>query len=139
MVLAANAERTPAAQYTTTGRDLSGIRPSTWNSSWPRGRCTRAGDGTLLVLVGLADVEPHDAVVVEARLDLVGLGLADGRLGLVQQLSGTGHDDHDLPAGFGGTASPPSLLSCKPYQRGQHSQAGRRGSDRVAGPASALG
>ena len=33
MVFAAKADRTPAAQYTTTGADLSGILPSTWNSS----------------------------------------------------------------------------------------------------------
>ena len=48
-----------------------------------------AGDGALLVLVGFADVEEHDRT--QPRLDLVGRHLGDGRFGLLQQISGSGH------------------------------------------------
>ena len=54
------------------------------------GHVDGAGDRPLLVLVGLADVEQDD--LAEARLDVVGLDLPDDRPGLVDQLSGAGHD-----------------------------------------------
>ena len=62
MVLAAKAERTPPAQYTTTGRGLVGDPALDLELELAAGKVHRPGDRPLLVLVGLADVEAYDPV-----------------------------------------------------------------------------
>ena len=57
------------------------------------GDVQRAGDGALLVLVGLADVEHDGARLLAQLVGLGGVDLADLGLGGVQQLSEVRHDD----------------------------------------------
>ena len=105
---------------------MSGIRPSTWNSSCPRGRWTAPGDGPLLVLVGLADVEQHDVVARGAagprRPGPRGWPTWPGSTALWQWPR-----HHDLPVPVRrhdlSLRSPYRPYQVKPYQRGQHSRA----------------
>ncbi len=55
------------------------------------GQVNGVGDGALLVLVGFADVEERDAAALQQGLRVRGLHLVDGRLRLVQKVSGSGH------------------------------------------------
>ena len=55
------------------------------------GQVHGVGDGALLVLVGLADVEEGHAAPLQQGLRVGLVHLADGRLGLVQKISGCGH------------------------------------------------
>ena len=72
--VAANTERTPPAHMTTTGRDLSVMRPSTCALEMAAGKEHRPGHRTLLELVGLTDVEQCRPVVEQV------LGLGGGHL-----------------------------------------------------------
>ena len=55
------------------------------------GQVDGVGQGALLVLVGLPDVEEGHAAAFQQGLRVGLVHLADGRLGLVQQVSGSGH------------------------------------------------
>ena len=76
----------------------------------------RVGDGALLVLVGLADVQEGHSAPCQQGFRLGRLDLSDGRLGLVQKVSGCGHDQPPVAAGpLTGSES------LKRYQWGRHS------------------
>ena len=91
MVLAAKAERTPAGAVDDDRARLVGELALDLELEVAPGQVDGARDGALLVLVGLADVEEGDAAGLEQRLRVGLLHLADGRLGLVQKISGCGH------------------------------------------------
>ena len=91
MVLAAKAERTPAGAVDDDGRRLVGELPLHLELEVAPGQVDGVGDGALLVLVGLPDVEEGDPAALQQGLRVGRLHLADGRLGLVQQISGCGH------------------------------------------------
>ena len=82
------------------------------------GQVDGAGDGALLVLVGLPDVEEGDATGLQEGLRVGLLHLADGRLGLVQKISGCGHCSTSVAARAGSDRH----RTVKHYQRGQHSR-----------------
>ena len=83
------------------------------------GQVHRVGDGSLLVLVGLPDVEERDAALLEKGLRVALVHLADGRLGLVEKISGCGHCSN-LRGSSGRRFDRPRTV--KHYQRGQHSR-----------------
>ena len=56
------------------------------------GQVDGTGQGALLVLVGLPDVEEGHATALQKGLRVSLVHLANGRLGIVEQISGSGHD-----------------------------------------------
>ncbi len=70
-----------------------------------------AGQGALLVLVGLSHVEHHGAVA-DGIFGGAGVDLADADLGLVEQIAVAGHSE-SLPARSGFTMQWPGPLDTR--------------------------
>ena len=94
-----------------------------------------SGQGALLVLVGLTDIEDHCGTGGDLLGGLGRLDLSNGRLGVGQHLPERGHGDHDPSSSAlvlhrlshrRGSRLPPTdrtlRLQVKQYQRGQHSR-----------------
>ena len=73
------------------GAALSGSLPSTWNSRWPRGRWTASGMAPCSYSSGSRTSRKVTPPPSSRALRVGLVHLADGRLGLVQQISGSGH------------------------------------------------
>src|ERR1700730_3411229 len=111
MVWAANAERTPPAQYTTTGASLSGSRPSTWNSRLPRGRCTPPGTAPCSYSSGSRTSRKIDVSSLVAA--------SSASTSVIDALAAF---NRSLGLGMGQTPTLGTvLLQVKPYQCAQHS------------------
>ena len=101
---AANAERTPAAQYTTTGARLVDEAALDLGFEVPAGDVHGAGKGALVVFVGFTDVEHHGA----GGDALGGVGGADlGDLGFRRRQEIAERSHHPKPTHPVGNRSPP--------------------------------
>ena len=87
---AANAERTPPAQYTTTGVVLVGEPALDLRLEVAAGDVHCPVEGSSVVLVGLADVE-HGSAVADQRRGARRVDFTDLRLGGGEQISERGH------------------------------------------------
>src|ERR1700681_2867237 len=140
MVLAAKTERTPLAQYTTTGRDLSGIRPSTWNSRCPRGRWIAPG----IAPCSYSSASRTSSSTTSSRRGCTSSPRTSPMADLAWFNSSRALATPSRPSGSrAGPSSTfrrlrPGHLSHKPYQRGQHSRGSRLEADGRLGSFSAM-